>query len=64
MNLAEIQTALESEYDFDYVEYEDTNRVRFDHHGDNSFWLNSDGSVEGNVPKLLKPILLGYGFKF
>jgi hypothetical protein len=64
MNIAEISESIQSECDWDYVEWESNNRVRFDYnHGNYSFWLNDDGTTEGIVPNIIKPLLLGYGIK-
>jgi hypothetical protein len=44
LDIGEARDRLESEIDFDYVESEGTDCVRFDL-GSNSFWIYSSGSV-------------------
>ena len=51
-NFRKIRTDLEYEYDWDYVEQEGRDRIRFDwDRNSDSMWVNKDGSVEGNVPR-------------
>ena len=51
-NFRKIRSELEYEYDWDYVEQEGRDRIRFDwKRGRDSMWINDDGSVEGNVPR-------------
>lgn len=58
---SEIVDQLEDSYDWDYVEHEGTDRVRFDW-GDNSLWVNKDNSFEGNAPnREVKMILKNRG---
>ncbi len=49
-NFRKIRSELEYEYDWDYVEQEGGDSVRFDF-GRDSMWVNKDGSISGNVPK-------------
>ena len=51
-NFRKIRSKLEYEYDWDYVEQEGRDRIRFDwKRGRESMWVNDDGSVEGDVPR-------------
>ena len=50
-NFRKIRSELEYEYDWDYVEQEGRDRVRFDWGRGDSMWVNDDGSIEGNVPR-------------
>lgn len=54
---------IESNHSWDYVEWESQERVRFDYQGDHSFWLNSDKTIDGEVPNFLKKDLRKLGFK-
>ena len=66
--LDDARDTLENEYDWTYVEQEGNSSVRFDY-GDNSMWVNSDGTVSGNVPtkgsdaKYVKKALKKLGIK-
>lgn len=52
MNLRQIESELHQIYDFDRVESEGEDRLRFDYNnGRDSMWINDDGTVEGNVPR-------------
>ena len=49
--LDDARDALENEYDWTNVEFEGNFSVRFDYdRGQNSMWVNSDGTISGNVP--------------
>ena len=68
IDLNKVRDTLENEYDWTYVEQEGNSSVRFDY-GDNSMWVNSDGTVSGNVPtkgsdaKYVKKALKKLGIK-
>ena len=52
MNLRQIEYELHRVYDFDRVESEGEDRLRFDYNNNrDSMWINDDGTVEGNVPR-------------
>ena len=52
MNLRQTESELHRLYDFDRVEAEGSDRLRFDYNGGrDSMWINDDGTVEGNVPR-------------
>ena len=52
VNLRKIEGELHRVYDFDGVESEGSNRLRFDYNnGRDHMWINDDGTVEGGVPK-------------
>ena len=52
MNLRQIESELHKLYDFDRVESEGEDRLRFDYNNNrDSMWINDDGTVEGNVPR-------------
>ena len=56
---------LQDKYEWNNVETEGTNRVRFDwDSGKTSFWLNDDGTLEGPVPDEIKPDLKSKGIKY
>lgn len=46
---SEIVFEIEDSYNWDYIEHEGRDRVRFDW-GDNSLWVNIDNTFDGNVP--------------
>ena len=46
---SEIVHQIEDSYDWDYVEHEGKDRVRFDW-GNDSLWVNIDNTFDGNVP--------------
>ena len=50
-NFRKIRSELEYEYDWDYVEQEGRDRIRFDWNRLNSMWVNDDGSIDGHVPR-------------
>jgi hypothetical protein len=45
-----VRDKLENEYDWTYVEEEGNSSIRFDY-GEYSMWVNSDGTVNGTIPK-------------
>ena len=55
VNLRKIESDLHRIYDFDNVEEEGRDRLRFDYNsgydGRDSMWINDDGTIEGKVPK-------------
>ena len=52
IDLRKIEDQLHRLYDFDNVESEGSNRLRFDYNnGRDHMWINDDGTIEGNVPK-------------
>ena len=52
VNLRQIESELHRVYDFDNVEEEGRDRLRFDYNnGRDHMWINDDGTVEGNVPR-------------
>ena len=58
---SEIVFEIEDSYDWDYVEHEGIDRVRFDW-GDDSLWVNIDNTFDGNVPnREVKMILKNRG---
>jgi len=60
----EISSWLQQEYDWDYVEQESDDRIRFDWNaGQLSFWLNSDMTGEGNLPSSIKRQIINKGVK-
>ena len=50
-NFKKIRSELEYEYDWDYVEQEGRNVIRFDWGRGDSMWVNDDGSIDGHVPR-------------
>lgn len=55
---------LQGKYDWNNVETEGNNKVRFDwNNGSNSFWLNDDNTTDGHVPDELINILEEKGIK-
>lgn len=54
-DLNQAREILESKFDFDYVESEGPDCVRFDY-GDNSVWIYDDGRTEGlaYMPKTIQ----------
>ena len=55
LDLEQARDTLESKFDFDYVESEGDDCVRFDY-GDNSVWIYRDGCTEGlaTMPKTIQ----------
>jgi len=52
IDLRKIEGELHRVYDFDGVESEGSDRLRFDYNnGRDHMWINDDGTVEGGVPK-------------
>ena len=52
IDLRKIEDQLHRLYDFDNVEEEGRDRLRFDYNnGRDHMWINDDGTVEGGVPK-------------
>ena len=52
VNLRQIESELHRVYDFDNVEEEGRDRLRFDYNnGRDHMWINDDGTLEGNVPR-------------
>ena len=52
IDLRKIEDQLHRLYDFDNVEEEGRDRLRFDYNnGRDHMWINDDGTVEGKVPK-------------
>ena len=52
VNLRQIESELHRVYDFDNVEEEGRDRLRFDYNnGREHMWINDDGTLEGNVPR-------------
>jgi hypothetical protein len=45
LNLCAVQETIEEAIEFDEVEYEGNNVIRFDR-GDNSFWVYDNGSID------------------
>lgn len=62
MDFHKIVWWLQDKYEWDYVESEGDNRVRFDF-GNNSFWLNDDNTGEGELPTELRKELENKGIK-
>jgi hypothetical protein len=54
---------VEEIYEWDYVEQEGSWATRFDYRGSNSIWINTDGSIEGSIPKSIVGKLTKLGFK-
>lgn len=55
MDLDTLRDYLESKFEFDYIESEGDNCIRFDY-GDNSVWIYSDKQTEGltTMPKAIQ----------
>ena len=52
VDLRKVEDELHRVYDFDRVEEEGRDRLRFDYNnGRDHMWINDDGTIEGNVPK-------------
>ena len=65
MDFKELVWWLQDEYDWNYVESEGPDRVRFDwDHGDQSFWITDDRTIDGKVPDEVKGLLKYKGLKF
>ncbi len=63
-NFHELTWWIEDLYEWDYVETEGSDRVRFDwNNGRFSMWLNSDLSIDGNVPFDIEDKLSEIGIK-
>ena len=63
-DFGEVAGWMQEIYEWDYVEQEGENRIRFDwKNGQLSFWLNSDMTGEGNLPSSVKKQVLAKGVK-
>ena len=61
-NFIEVSQWMQEIYEWDYVEQEGDNRIRFDwRQGQISFWLNSDMTGEGQLPSSIKRQVLDKG---
>lgn len=63
-DFGEVAEWVQEIYEWDYVEQEGDDRIRFDwRNGQLSFWLNSDMTGEGNLPSSIKSKIVGKGVK-
>ncbi len=57
-NFQDLCWKLEDVYDWDYIEFEGKNRVRFDWDGgERSLWINDDGTTDGESPPEISGLL-------
>lgn len=57
IDMVEVREKMEMAFEFDYVENEGKDCVRFDR-GANSFWLYANGSVQGDVKGMKMTLMI------